>query len=160
MQNPHCADTVRHKIPERLDLMKLKGTRRLKRKVGISIYLNDAEHAVVEQRSKQDNLSISAFVANLVRESVIPDQQPRLDEIGNALSILMARMTKLERLQRTLVLNTAYARGYVMGAARTSPSESRKTIEQEMAKFYDKQREFFFELYPEQRDGETKEARS
>lgn len=140
--------------------MKLKGTRRLKRKVGISIYLDDAEQAVVEQRAKQDNLSVSAFVANLVRESVISDKEPRLDEIGNALSVLTARMTKFERILRTLVLNTAYARGYAMGSARTSPSESRKTIEQEMAKFFDKQREFFFELYPEQRDGETREARS
>lgn len=132
-----------------------------RRKVGV--YFTPDEQVQLESLAKQRATSASAIIYGFVRDGIEREASataPDPDQLENLLLTLMSRLTKLERIQRTLVLNTAYARGYAMGSARTSPSESRKTIEQEMAKFYEKQREFFFELYPEQRDGETKEARS
>jgi hypothetical protein len=74
--------------------------------------------------------------------------------------LLDSRPVGAQRVQRTIVLNTAHARGFAVGFLRTAPPESRKTIEQDVLKNFNEQKEFFFNLFPEQREGETKEARA
>ena len=128
----------------------------------MGVYLDPEELIQLESKAKQRSTSASALIAGFVREAINEEQAlsgSGVDRIENLLLALTNRITKIERIQRTLVLNTAYARGYVIGSARTAPAESRKSIEQEMVKTYEKQREFFFEVYPEQREGETSEAR-
>lgn len=139
--------------------MKRRNTRSSKRKIGVSVYLDDEEVEMLEAKSLKEKLSTSEFIAGLVRNAIYESEQSKLNEIRNEVSQTNARLSKLERIQRTIIFNTAYVRGYAVGSARTTPVESRKTIEQEMVKTFDKQKELFFDLYPEQRDSETKDSR-
>ncbi len=133
----------------------------LRKKVGV--YLDPEEQARLEAMAKQRSTSSSALIAGFIRDAIERESvsaSSNMNEIENLFLTIMNRLSKLERVQRTIVLNTAHARGFAVGFLRTAPPESRKTIEQDVLKNFNEQKEFFFNLFPEQREGETKEARA
>jgi len=76
------------------------------------------------------------------------------ETLEHGLDFLRLRLAKIERIQRTLVLNTAYARGHAIGVLRSSPPEAKKIIEKEMTENFREQKKFFFELFPDQKEDE------
>ena len=128
----------------------------------MSVYLYPEQSRKLEAIAKQKASSSSAVIAEMIHDSIEAngDVEAPLSQVERLIALILNRLSKLERIQRTLVLNTAYSRGYAIGSTRAAPADFRKSIEQEMAKFYEKQRELFFDLYPEQREGEMQEVRS
>ncbi len=123
----------------------------------VSVYLYAEQSSQIEERAKERGSSASAVIAEIIESALEGNGQGQspLTRIEESIALLARRLSKIERVQRTLVLNTAYGRGFAVGSVKTAPSETRKTIEQEMAKTYDRQKTFFFELFPEQKESET-----
>jgi hypothetical protein len=127
----------------------------LRKKVGV--YLDPEEQARLETMAKQRSTSSSALIAGFIRDAIERESAPvssNTSQVESLLLTILNRIAKLERVQRTLVLNTAHARGFAVGSLRTAPAESRKTIEQEVSKNFNEQKNFFFNLFPEQREGD------
>jgi hypothetical protein len=130
----------------------------VRKKVGV--YLDANEQAQLESLARKRSTSSSALIAGFIREAMERESSqatPNSNPIESLLLAAMSRLTKLERIQRTLVLNTASARGYAIAMLRTAPSDSLKIIEQEMSRNFKEQRDFFFELYPDQRESDGNE---
>jgi hypothetical protein len=123
----------------------------------VSVYLYAEQSQQIEERAKDRGSSTSAVLADIIEGALEGNGQGEspLTRIENSIALLASRLSKIERVQRTLVLNTAYGRGFAVGSVRTETSEKRKAIEQEMAKTYDRQRDFFFDLFPDQKESET-----
>jgi hypothetical protein len=128
----------------------------------IQITLTQAELRQVEEAAAARGMSTTRFARDVLIAEVT-DQSDKERQEQNAsmkdlLEAIISRFAKLERVQRTIVLNTAHARGFAVGSLRTAPAESRKTIEQEVLKNFNEQKNFFFNLFPEQRDGDPKDG--
>lgn len=123
----------------------------------VSVYLYPEQSRKIEERAKERERSSSAVIAEIIEGALEGNGQGQspLTRIEDALALLAHRLSKIERVQRTLVLNTAYGRGFAVGSVRAEPGEKRKMVEQEMAKTYDRQKTFFFELFPEQKESES-----
>jgi hypothetical protein len=128
----------------------------------VSVYLLPEQSRRLEEIAKQRASSSSAVMAEMIRGAIeaTGSSDAPLDGVEKSIALILNRLSKLERIQRTLVLNTAYARGHAIGVLRSTPAETRKIIEQEMSKNFAEQKEFFFSLYPDQLEGDRKEEKS
>ena len=118
--------------------------------------ITDLLREVINDRRRFGPVPETSAISRDIR-TALDGVEKRIDELK---ATFIGRLAKLERIQRTLILNTAYARGYAIGAVRTSPPESRKPIETEMLKNYETQLEFFLNLFPDQREGSSMQAQS
>lgn len=125
------------------------------KRLGLS-HITDLLREIINDRRRFGAVPETSAISKDLRVA-LQGIETRIDEVT---ALLIGRISKLERVQRTIVLNTAHARGFAVGFLRTAPPESKKTIEQDVLKNFNEQKEFFFNLFPEQREGETKEARA
>jgi hypothetical protein len=115
----------------------------------VRVNLTSAEFVLLDTLVKKAGTTHSSFLRQLL---ISHTSQTSSTPVELCFDQILARFTKLERIQRTLVLNSAYARGYAVAAMRSAPSDTRKVIEQEMATTANEQKAFFFGLYPEQKE--------
>jgi len=129
----------------------------------LTVYLDPEELRQLESMAQKNTVSSSCVVANLLRDAAAKERNEFRESAANLEGVLLAistRINKLERIQRTLVLNTAYARGNAVGSLRLADPEARAVLEREIARHVNEQRTFFFTLFPDQKDGDEREAQT
>ncbi len=71
------------------------------------------------------------------------------------LAFVAQRFSKLERLQRSILINTSAARSHATAVMEVGDKELAKKLKAHMLEATDKQRAIYFDLYPEQKEAQS-----
>lgn len=119
----------------------------------IQIDLKPNELEMIECIARANSKRASDFAKEALLETVMNRTIANGEEKRNPLTdMIAARLSKLERIQRSILINTAISRGYVIAMRDTSDVTVGKQITSNIDETVDGQREIFFALYPEQKD--------
>ena len=94
---------------------------------------------------------IAMLTESLQKLSASAGSNAQTESLSEKLSWIESRFSKLENVQRALIVNTSQVRGFAFGMMTGQTSDVSRTIKEEMNTFLKSQREFFFSLYPEQK---------
>jgi predicted CopG family antitoxin len=119
-----------------------------------TVYLEKNELALMEARAKSENRSVSGVISELVQRELSSESSgsnPNQTQSHLKLESLEERFGKLERILRSLMINTANIRGFALALGDAQQDEVAQNIKDRMKKIQEEQKEFFFGIYPDQR---------
>jgi hypothetical protein len=116
----------------------------------VRVNLTSAEFGLLDALVRKAGSTHSSFLRELL---VSHSSQASGTRVELCVDQILARLSKLERVQRYLMMNTAIARGHATGTLDAFDPAASEKIRHRIVEARDQQRKIFFELYPEQKEG-------
>jgi uncharacterized protein (DUF1778 family) len=122
----------------------------------VQVNLMDTELALVRRAAKTHGETVPAFIRRVLLKTLESETEQSFVEpllrIEHSADLILARLSKLERVQRYVMMNTAIARGHATGTLDASDPAASEKIRHRIVEARDHQRAIFFDLYPEQKE--------
>ena len=135
----------------------MKKKKALNKDFRLQVNLRQNEGLEIKDAALRENETVPVFVRRILLEeidnrSIVQERESRLSRIESSQDFLLARLSKIERVLRMLVVNTAIARGHAAGVLELSTQSEHDVLHKRMLEAREQQKQTFFELFPELRD--------
>ncbi|MCA3087919.1 MAG: hypothetical protein ING65_16625 [Rhodocyclaceae bacterium] len=119
----------------------------------IKVSFTENEITILKKESAKTNKSISEFIAETILASLGNKPVKEEKRAEPTVDVLLERFSKLERLQRSILMNTSVARSHATAVMEVGEKNLVSALKSHLLDATEKQRAIYFDLYPEQKEG-------
>lgn len=136
--------------------MNKKDVKRFNKRCRIQIDLKPNELELIESFARSRSCRASELAKEALLDFIL-NRATRGDEqkIDQLLAYVSERFGKLERIQRSILINTSVARSHATAVIEVGEKELASKLKTHMLDATDKQRAIYFDLYPEQKEAQS-----
>ena len=137
----------------------MRPKKKRKQEKRIQVNLVTSEFELISAHAKERSETIPAFMRRIILESLASRHEPArtggLDSLEAKMDLAIERFSKLERLQRSILINTSVARSHATAVMEAGEKELASKLKTHMLDATEKQRAIYFDLYPEQKEAHS-----
>ena len=136
--------------------MDKKGIKRSKKRCRIQIDLKPNELELIESFARSKSCRASELAKEALLDFIM-NRATRGDEqkIEQLFAFVAERFRKLERLQRSILINTSAARSHATAVMAVGEKQLANTLKDHVLEAGEKQKAIYYDLYPEQKEAQS-----